>query len=252
MDLEKEQNLRASIKSALVYPALLFVMASVILLFLVTFALPKIANVFLSGGFNPPLFSRIVFAVGLFMGHYAAIIFIGFFALIASLFFFARTASGRRTLGWLFERLPVVRAVVYRIAVQRFAATASSLLVAGLPILDVLTITAGVVGHGPLKKSLIRIANEGIARGLTLGEAFRRETVLPAVVTNLIAISEKVGHLSDVLKTIADFYDSEVQHSIKRLVVFLEPFMLLVIGTVIGFIALAIIVPVYQFVVQIE
>lgn len=252
VDLEKEQNLRASIKSALVYPALLFVMASLILLFLVTFALPKIATVFLTSGFEPPLFSRVVFTVGLFMGQYAAVIFSGFFALLVFLVLFSRTLPGKRALGVLLERLPVVRGVVQKIAVQRFAGTASSLLAAGLPILDVLTITASVVGHRSLQRSLVRVSEEGLKRGLTLGDAFRREAALPPVVVNLIAISERAGHLTDVLATIAAFYETEVQQSLKRLVVFLEPLMLLIIGAVIGLIALAIIVPVYQLVGQIE
>ena len=88
-------------------------------------------------------------------------------------------------------------------------------------------------------------------KGLTVGEAFKRETYFPRVVVNLIAISEKAGHMEDVLQTLSDFYESEVDSSIKILVSFLEPMLLLAIGLIVGLIALAIIVPVYQLVGQI-
>jgi len=119
---------------------------------------------------------------------------------------------------------------------------------AGLPIIEALEITAGAVGSEELKEALMRIAKDGIAKGLTVGEAFRRETYFPRVVTNLIAISEKAGHMEEVLETLSDFYSSEVDASVKILVSFLEPVLLLSLGAVIGLIALAVIVPIYQLV----
>ena len=252
VELEKEQNLRNNIKSALVYPAILFVMASLILLFLVTFALPKIAKVFESSGFNPPLFSRVIFAIGLFMGEYAVLIFILFFAGLTGFFFFLKTARGAQILSALFTRLPVIKSVAEKIAIQRFTGTVGLLLTAGIPVVESLDTAADVVSHTAIKRGLHRVAHEGLTRGLTLGDAFKREAVLPPVVNNLIGISEKAGHLSEVLKTIATFYETEVANSLKRLVTFLEPVMLLVIGSVIGLIALSIIIPVYQLVGQIQ
>jgi len=97
-----------------------------------------------------------------------------------------------------------------------------------------------------LEQALNRISREGIAKGLTVGEAFRKEPVFPKVVANLVAVSEKSGHLEEILKTLAGFYTGEIESSVKSLVAFIEPVMLFMIGIVIGTIALAIIVPVYQ------
>ena len=85
-----------------------------------------------------------------------------------------------------------------------------------------------------------------MAKGLTIGEAFRRERVFPNVVSNLVAISEKAGHLEEVLKTLAEFYETRVESGIKSLVSLLEPALLLVMGIMVAIIALAIIVPIYQ------
>ena len=107
------------------------------------------------------------------------------------------------------------------------------------------------MGSGELRDALFRISREGIAKGLTIGEAFRKEPYFPRVVVNLIAISEKTGHLEDVLETLAGFYESETDASIKGLVSFLEPALLVFIGLIVGVIALAVIIPIYQLVGQI-
>jgi type II secretory pathway component PulF len=136
---------------------------------------------------------------------------------------------------------------VYReLAVQRFAATFSSLLHAGLPIVNALKITADVVGAPEFKEALLRIADQGISQGRSIGDSFKKETVFPRVVTNLIAVSEKAGHLEEVLQTVANFYTSNVSNSIQTLVSLLEPILLLTMGFAVGGIALAIIVPIYQ------
>ncbi len=248
VSLEKEKELRGKITGALVYPLLLLTMSIGILLFLTTFALPKLAGVFTGGGFEPPLFSRVVFASGLFINKYIWVI-IGIFLIGAfATWLFARSATGKAFFINILLHLPVVKKVSYNLAIQRFATTLSSLLRAGVPILEALRITADTVGHPGVREGILRIANEGVAKGLTLGEAFRKETVFPFVVTNLVAISEKAGHLDEILETLGRFYEAEIDASIKTAVAFIEPVLLLFIGAVIGTIALSIIVPVYQLV----
>ncbi|MBI2025120.1 MAG: type II secretion system F family protein [Candidatus Harrisonbacteria bacterium] len=251
VSLEKENELRNRIKSALVYPIILFSLSTAILFFLVTFALPRIAEVFSGGGFNPPLFSKIVFAVGTFLGANFVYLLTALIVLVAGGYiFFRRTVTGKRFGATLLNTIPIVRTVSYKLAVQRFASTLSSLMKAGLPIVEAINITADAVVHPRIKMALKNVAQEGISKGLTLGEAFARETIFPPVVINLVAIAEKAGHLDEVLGTLADFYDSEVSAAVKNLVTYIEPILLLLIGAVIGVIALSILVPVYQLVTQ--
>lgn len=249
VSLGKEQELRNKVRGALIYPVILLSLSFLMLLMLVTFALPKIAGIFTGTGFTPPLFSRIVFTVGLTLNEYAVIVFplVGFGA-IGAWYFFSKTYSGKRVLAFAGSRLPVIREVAERLALQRFASTLSSLMKAGLPIIESIEITADAVGSDNLKNSLMRISREGISKGLTIGEAFRREAVFPLVVTNLIAVSEKAGHIEEILKTLASFYEQEVDNSVKTMVAFIEPVLLLMIGVLIGTIALSVIVPIYQLV----
>lgn len=250
VSLGKEKELRGKIKGALVYPSMLFGMSILILLFLTTFALPKLANVFSGGEFKPPLFSRVVFGTGLFINENIWIILGILVAIGIGFWLFSKSQTGRAFFSYLALHTPIVKKVIYNLAIQRFANTLSSLLRAGVPILEALRITADTVGHPGVRESILRVANDGVAKGLTLGEAFRKETIFPFVLVNLVAISEKAGHLDEILDTLGKFYDSEIDASLKGAVTFIEPVLLLFIGIVIGTIALAIIVPVYQLVGQ--
>jgi type IV pilus assembly protein PilC len=249
--LTREKELKDQVKSALVYPILLLGASLLILIFLVLFALPKIAAVFQNAGFQPPLFSRIVFAVGLFFGQYGLVIFGALaVAVVVAVVFYKTSIVFKRVVTGLFGSIPVVKTIVKKIAIQRFAATLASLIRAGIPLTDALEITAQAVGNIELKEALIRVSREGLAKGLTVGDAFRREPFFPKTVVNLMAISEKAGHIDDVLETLANFYSGEIDNSLKTMVAFLEPVMLLGIGVVVGLIALSIIVPIYQLTTQ--
>jgi len=190
-------------------------------------------------------------STGLFINDY---IFVILFLLAAfsvgGWLFFGKTLAGKKIAYQFYTKLPVIKNVLKRTSLQRFAVTLSSLLKAGLPILDALEITAQTVGSEPMKQALIRISREGVSKGLTLGEAFRREPIFPKIVVNLIAISEKAGHIENILGVLGDFYTGEVEAAVKTMVSFLEPIMLLGIGLVIGAIAIAVIVPIYQMVGQ--
>jgi type IV pilus assembly protein PilC len=245
--LEKDAALQSSIRSALIYPIVVIAMAMGIMIFLVTFALPKLAAVFTGGGINPPAFSELVFTVGLFVGNNIVVLltlFFGAIAVIAGLVFFTQT--GKRLWDRFVTSLPVIRKVYSDIAVQRMASTMSSLMKAGLPITETITVSAETVGHREFHDALLRVANDGLAKGLTIGESFKREKVFPKVVTNLVAISEKAGHLEEVLDTLSNFYEANIDANIKALVSLLEPILLLGLGAMVAVIALSIIVPIYQ------
>ena len=249
--LVKKEDLRRRIVSALTYPAILLIASLGIIVFLVTFALPRIADVFQSGGFTPPLFVAWVFAfAGFVSANIIPLAIAGVIGIVFLWIFFFRTVIGRAYLFTVLRHVPVVRGVLERIAIQRFAATLSSLLRAGLPIIDSLELTATAVGDYEFETALQHIAREGIARGLTLGDAFRREAAFPLVITTLIGVSEKAGHLDEVLGTLGSFYDSEIDASIKNMVTLIEPLMLIVLGGIVGLIALSVIIPIYQLIGQ--
>lgn len=249
--LIQEAETRSRIRSALVYPIVLLSMSLAIMIFLVTFALPRVAGVFKDAGVEPPFFSQLVFNIGLFAGANIYVILLLLLGGTAGLlYFYYKTVLGRQIIGEMVARTPFIRQIYRDLSIQRLASTMSSLMKAGLPIIQTINITAATVGYIEYRFALMRIANEGLAKGLTIGEAFKREVVFPKAVTNLIAISEKAGHLEEVLATLADFYAANVQSSIKSLVSLLEPLLLLAMGGIVALIALSIIIPIYQLTVQ--
>ncbi len=249
--LVAEADLRSRIRSAFLYPVVLLSMSFIIIIFLVTFALPKIAGVFNDAGITPPLFSRLVFGVGLWVGaHIVAISLSLLGALAFVIYAYNKTTTGKKIFSRILANTPYIKQIYKDLAVQRLASTMSSLMKAGLPIVQTVNIAADTVGFPEYSFSLRRIANEGLSRGLTIGEAFKREIVFPKTVTNLIAISEKAGHIDEVLATLASFYGNNVSNSIKALVSLLEPILLITMGGLVAFIALSIIVPIYQLTTQ--
>ena len=251
-DLERQQELHNRIKGALVYPVILVILSLVVLFSMVTFVLPKISESFLSSTAETPIFSQVVFAIGFFFKDNLILILL-FITLstLGSWIFLRKTVVGIRFMSRMALKIPVVKNVIRKIALQRFAATLGSLIRSGTPIIESLDITANSAGDGELKDALFRISREGLAKGLTIGEAFKKEPYFPSVVINLIAISEKSGHIEEVLETLAGFYESEIDSSIKGLVSFLEPALLVFIGGIVGLIAVSIIIPIYQLVGQI-
>jgi len=247
VSLQKEAELRGKVRSAIIYPIILIAMSVSIVIFLATFALPKISKVFEESGIQPPIFTKIVFAVSGFINSnltFLVVLMIAF--LVGGTIFFVKTLVGRKIADRALGKVPLIRNIYRELAIQRFAANFSSLMKAGMPIIDSVKITALVVGSEEFRVSLNRIADEGLARGITIGDSFKREAVFPRVVTNLIAVSERGGHLEEVLETVAEFYAANIESNIKALVSVLEPLMLLVLGFMVAAIALSIIIPIYQ------
>lgn len=246
--LEKQRDLQQRIKSALIYPLLLVVASIGIIILLVTFAIPNMATLFQGGDMPLPPITKVIFDISFFLSDYGLYILIGLVVIIvAMVMFYKMSLVGRTFFQRLAFRLPVVKTVLSKMAYQRFATTFGTLMRAGLPILENLEITATTIGNEEMRQALLRIANEGVAKGVSLGDAFRKEEIFPHTIRTLISIGEKAGRTDEVLKTLADFYDTEIDVAVKSLVAIFEPIMLLFIGVVVGGIALAVILPVYQF-----
>jgi len=250
-DLERERDLSSKVKSSLIYPALLLVASFFMIIFLVTFAVPKLGTMFLSTGQKIPTYTRIVLGTGMFLNRYVYI-FVPLFIIVplGLFFYFSKNKSGRKNFTKILEKIPVARNLMEKLALERFASVLSNLIRAGMPIIQAIEVTSTAVGNPKYEATLSRISKEYLAKGLSIGDSFKKEKVFPPVVTNLLAIGEKAGHTEEILNTLAAFYESEIDVSLKTLVAFIEPAMLVILGVIIGGIALSLIVPVYQLVSQ--
>jgi type II secretory pathway component PulF len=250
-DLERSRDLSSKVKSSLIYPVLLLVASFLMILFLSTFAVPKLGEMFLSTGQKIPTYTKIVLTTGMFLNRYVYIVFPLAIGIPLGLFFyFSKNKSGKLMFNKMLEKIPVARNLMEKMALERFSSVLANLIKAGMPIIQAIEVTATAVGNPKYEATLNRIAKEYLAKGMTIGDAFKKEKVFPPVVTNLLAIGEKAGHTEEILNTLSAFYESEIDVSLKTLVAFIEPAMLVILGVIIGGIALSLIVPVYQLVSQ--
>lgn len=250
-NLERERDLSSKVKASLIYPAMLLVASFFMIVFLATFAVPKLGTMFLSTGQKIPVYTRLVLSTGMFLNHYIYIFVPLFITVPLGLFFyFSKSKNGKMNFTKILEKIPVARNLMEKLALERFSSVLSSLIRAGMPIIQAIEVTSTAVGNPKYEATLSRISKEYLAKGLSIGDSFKKERVFPSVVTNLLAIGEKAGHTEEILNTLSAFYESEIDVSLKTLVAFVEPVMLVILGVIIGGIALSLIVPVYQLVSQ--
>jgi type II secretory pathway component PulF len=219
-----------------------------IVIILLTFVVPRMAGVFEGANIEPPGVTLFLIGLGNFLRTYIFALLIGFMGLVFGFFAFRRSAVGRLVLSRFYERVPILKDLIKKLAVTRFSATLASLMRGGLPILEALEITSDAVGNESFRQALLRISREEIAKGSSMGAAFRKEEIFPRTVSNLIAIGEKAGHTDEILETLSGFYEAEVDSTLKTLVSFLEPALLMGVGLLVGLIAVAVILPIYQLV----
>ena len=248
----KQAELQNKIRSALIYPTLLLVVAFLIIILLITFVIPRLSSVFSDSGVEIPGFTLILISIGNFFSKYFFILFPLLLVIIGGLiFYFTKIPQGKAWFSKFIKKLPVVKDLIEKTAIQRFSFTLSSLLKSGISFVDSLKITANAVGDEELKEILIRIANEKISSGVSIIEAFKSEQFFPQVVINLMGIGERAGRMEEVLNTLAEFYEQEIDNSLKTVMAVVEPALLVFIGLIVAGIAMAVIMPLYSMISQV-
>jgi len=246
INLEKDKDLKSKVTSAMTYPIILLVMMSVLLVFLMIFLFPKMGASFIQAGIKLPSFTKMLFNVSIYFNAHITLVLSLFTAIPAALYIFvSRTMTGQKLFSILIRKLPPIRNFLNKMALQRLTSILSSLIKAGMPLVESLKITSEAVGEAVFKTSLSNISIY-LTKGLTVGEAFRQEKSFPKYLSNLLAIGEKAGHIDEILFTLSMFYEKEIESSLKALVALIEPIMLVLMGGVIGVIAVSVILPMYQ------
>lgn len=246
--MSKEYNLVKKVKSALAYPVILLAASVGIVVLLLTFVLPRLTRTFNQSQVELPLLTRLLIKISQVLTYSLWLDLAVVGGLIGFFVYFRRTEAGKRFFSRAALFTPLARNLVKKVILVRFTRTLGSLIASALPIVEALELSAKVVGNHLYKKAILGAAEE-IRSGIALSEALRKhEQLFPRFLTSLIAVGERTGTLENVLKTFADFYEEEVDGALKDLTTILEPLLLLFMGLVVGVIALAILLPIYQLV----
>ena len=243
--LEKSRALRGKVRGAMAYPAAIVAVAVLVMIFMLLYVIPIFADLFESFGGALPAPTRLVMALS--SGVKSVILYVIVAAVAAAWAFrrFRRTANGRRLVDATLLKAPVFGSLVEKVAVASFARTLATLLSSGVPILDGLAITARITGNKVMEDAVLT-AIERIKQGSTIAEPLRDQTVFAPMVVQMIEVGENAGALDAMLNKIADFYDDEVNHAVEALTSLLEPLLMVVLGALIGFMLIAMYLPIFE------
>jgi type IV pilus assembly protein PilC len=245
--IEKRVKLKRQVRSALVYPTAVGCIAVGVLTVLLTFVIPSFQQMFrdFGGEDELPGPTRIVIALSEGFIHYIPFIILGVIVAGAAFSYSYRQPRGKEFWHRLLLNLPVLGMVMRKIAVARFTRTLGTLLSSGVPILDALDIVAKASGNVVIEKGINTTANK-IREGRTMAEPLMETQVFPPMVVQMIGVGEQTGALDQMLNKIADFYEEEVDIAVAGLTSLLEPLMMVVIGGMVGFMLIAMYMPIFQ------
>ncbi len=246
--IEKAMKLKAQIKSAMVYPAAILSVAVIVITVLMVWVIPIFAKMFaeMSGGkMGLPGPTQIVIDVSNFMQSYIIHLAIGAVLAGWGIKKYYGTPKGRLAMDRMFLKLPIVGELIRKTAVAKFTRTLGTLITSGVPILDGLSITAKTAGNKVIEEAIMS-ARMSISGGKTIAEPLSKGEVFPKMVTHMISVGETTGALDAMLGKIADFYEDEVDQAVAALTSLLEPMMMVFLGTVVGFIVVAMYLPIFQ------
>jgi type IV pilus assembly protein PilC len=243
--IEKAVKLKGQVKSAMIYPIAVIVIATLVVTVILWKVIPTFASLFSGLGAELPLPTRVVIAASDFLVNFMPFIIVALVAIAWGFKTYYASPGGKRVIDGITLKLPVLGLIMRKIAVARFCRTLSTLLSSGVPILDGLEITAKTAGNTVIEAGIL-LTRKSIERGETISVPLRETGVFPPMVTQMIAVGETTGALDTMLSKIADFYEDEVDTAVAGLLTLLEPIMIAFLGGVVGGIVIAMYLPIFD------
>jgi type IV pilus assembly protein PilC len=245
--LERMQDLRRKIRSAMTYPIVVLILAILAASIMLIFIVPVFATLFQELGGTLPLPTRICLLLSDIMTSIFGVLVYAGMALAVVLFLrWKKSESGRKVWGRAVLRIPAkIGDVVKKATLARFARTLATLSAAGVPILQSIEITATSSGNWVVEKALLK-SRDAIREGIPLYRPLEEEPVFPPMVTRMIAVGEETGDIDGMLTKIAEFYESEVDAAVKALTSIIEPLMIIVVGSIVGAIVISMYLPMFK------
>jgi type IV pilus assembly protein PilC len=244
--MEKFAKIKKQIKSAMIYPSVILFVAVAVVSLLMVVVVPMLANIFSESGQQLPLPTRIVVAISNFMKGWGGLgVVIGLVSVVVVLKQWRKTENGLRAQDAFALKIPVMGSLIQRVSVAKFTRTLGTLLTSGVPILEGLIIVARTSGNKVVEEAIMA-TRQAVSEGKTLAEPLSKAKVFPPMVVQMISVGEATGALDNMLNKIADFYDDEVDSAVGALTSMLEPMLMIFLGVVVGFVIVAMYMPIFQ------
>jgi type II secretory pathway component PulF len=244
--IEKQYVLLTKVRNALIYPVVMIGLFLVVGGIMVVVVFPQIGPIFEEAGVELPIFTRVLIGGGIFLARWWWAVLLVLISMILVTYDYLRTKEGKSVLDELILRVPVARKLLKELYVARFAESLSVLIKGGIPIAQAIEITGITIGSAAYSDVLQKAAMD-IRRGETLSQSIAKQPVLfPPLVSQMTAVGESTGRLSELLEKISQFYTREVEGLVNGLVELIQPILLLIIGVLVGGLFASILIPIYN------
>lgn len=242
---EKETKIRGKIKSAMIYPIVLGVVAIIAITFILTFVMPTFVQMFEENNVDLPMSTKMVLETSKVLGKYGIIIFLILVTAIILLGKYLKSEEGQYKLSSINLKIPVIKKLTQKIIVSRFTRTMGIVSSSGMSLVTSIEIVASVVGNKIAEKELLKV-KEKVLKGEGLGDSIMNIKIFPPMLASMVKIGEEAGSLDSILDKTADFYDDELEREIKTATALIEPSMIVLMGIIIGFLLISILTPMFK------
>lgn len=242
---EKEYKINNKIKSAMTYPAVIGVVASAVVIFLLTNVMPTFLGMFQSSGIELPTITKALLNISDFIKYRWYIVIISMIAIIISSKILLKNKNNRIIRDKIKLKIPVIKDISLKVATSRFTRTLSTLLSSGVPLISSLEIVSKVTGNEYIESILLE-SKEEVKKGINLSNPLKKFNVFQPMVISMIKIGEDSGSLDEILGVTANFYDEEVDNAVNKLTSVMEPIMLVIMAIVVGFIVVGMLLPMFD------
>ncbi|HYX34780.1 MAG TPA: type II secretion system F family protein [Oligoflexus sp.] len=242
--IEKAAKLKAQVKSAMAYPLIIVVVAIAVVTLLLVFVVPSFAKQFTESGQEIPALTQLVMDMSNALVNNWMEILGTIVAAFFGLRYYLKTDNGKKAFDRAILRAPIIGEVMIKISVGRFCSTMSTMLSSGVSILEALTICATSSGNKSVESFVLNVREE-ISKGSTFADPLSQDGFFPKMVVSMVAVGESTGTLDETLRKVTDIYEEEVDNAIAAMMSMIEPLMIVVIGGIVGFIVIAMYLPIF-------
>lgn len=241
---EKENKINNKVKAAMIYPIILAIVGVAALIVVMTFVMPTFVSLFESSDAKLPAATRFLIGLSSFMGNHFIMVIGILIAIVVGVVLYSKTESGIYFFAKLKISFPLIKDLNRKMIVSRFTRTLSTLLASGVSLVESLPIVSAVLNNVIAEDEVLKI-RERVVKGEGLSTPIEDCELFPPMLSSMVRIGEESGALDDMLNKTADFYDEEVEQAIQTLTSMLEPIMIIIMGLVIGFMVIALMLPLY-------
>lgn len=242
---ENENKLNKKVQSAITYPIVVSILAIVIVIFMLIFVMPTFIGIFDSMEAELPMITQILLAISGGLQNYWYLLVLMILIMFLLINKYGKSQQGKYKIDKIKLKIPILGKVQHKIVISRFTRTMSTLLNSGIDLLQALNVVQKVINNTYMNEKM-KVVEERVRKGLGLAESIKDSGIFPPMVYQMIQVGEDTGSLDFILSKTADFYDEEVETSITKMTTMIEPLIIVVLGLVIGFIVIAMILPMFE------